>query len=128
MAKPKPNDLSALLAASFAPPSEPEVIIEPTPEPPKEEEPKQPQKAKAALPLPSEYESLRKTTVTFQAEDQRLIDAILDILKNTTRHRGGYSDAVKIALRLCPLDPWKISKAFDAIRAADKRTRDKKVV
>ena len=76
-----------------------------------------------ALILREEKLSLKKTTVSFQADEQLQIDKILDLLLKVRRHRGGFSDAVKIALRLCPLDGEQIGRAWDMARAEDRRTK-----
>jgi hypothetical protein len=116
----KPDHLNDLLAQSFAPDKnsvKSPVVIQP-PEP-------APSPSKPALPRKQEYAQLIKTTVTFQEQDQRLIDAILDMLKQGTGYRGGFSDAVKIALRLCPLNESRIAKIHEEIRVGDRRTRKK---
>ena len=74
-------------------------------------------------PPPYEFEGCRKTTVSFYATEQAKVDDILDQLLKVRRHRGGFSDAIKIALRLCPIDPQSIASAWDDARAADKRTQ-----
>ena len=76
-----------------------------------------------ALTSGEEKLSLKKTTVSFQADEQLQIDKILDLLLKVRRHRGGFSDAVKIALRLCPLDGEQIGRAWDMARAEDRRTK-----
>lgn len=125
-----------------APPSEaPEVAAEPEPDvedgpgvavpAPIEEvsiKPRAPRKPKPAPepepePPPYEFEGCRKTTVSFYATEQAKVDDILDQLLKVRRHRGGFSDAIKIALRLCPIDPQSIASAWDDARAADKRTQ-----
>jgi len=68
-------------------------------------------------------DGVKKTTVSFYATDQERVDYILDTLLETRRHRGGFSDAIKIALRLCPTDPAAISQIWDEVRAGDKRTQ-----
>ncbi len=73
--------------------------------------------------LPVADSGLRKTTVSFQAEEQQHIDNILGVLLKIRRYRGGFSDAVKVALRLCPLDEALIGKAWDEARAGDRRTK-----
>lgn len=64
---------------------------------------------------------VKKTTVSFHENEQDKVDLILDSLKRTRRHRGGFSDAIKIALRLCPLDDESIARAWDEARAQDQR-------
>ena len=64
---------------------------------------------------------VKKTTVSFHSSEQSQVDQILDALFRTRRHRGGFSDAIKIALRLCPLDDETIAKAWDEARAQDGR-------
>lgn len=64
---------------------------------------------------------VKKTTVSFHASEQSQVDQILDILFRTKRHRGGFSDAIKIALRLCPLDSESIANAWEQARAQDGR-------
>lgn len=77
-------------------------------------------------PLPPlEFDGVKKTTVSFYAAEQAQVDRILDTLLRARRHRGGFSDAIKIALRLCPIDPAQIAKAWDEARAADRRTTRK---
>lgn len=73
-------------------------------------------------PLP-DFEGVKKTTVSFYATEQAHVDEILDLLLKGRRHRGGFSDAVKIALRLCPKNPEDIGRAWDSARAEDKRTQ-----
>lgn len=70
-----------------------------------------------------DFEGVRKTTVSFYATEQAQVDQILDLLLKSRRHRGGFSDAIKIALRLCPMSAEQIGKAWDAARASDKRTQ-----
>ena len=85
----------------------------------------------AAQPLPepepisdpfSAYPGARKTTVSLFAAEHDQVDRILDLLIKARRHRGGFSDAIKIALRLCPLDVKLIGEAWEEARADDKRT------
>lgn len=150
MAK-KPDPLSALLAASFksepAPAliavsesvSNPEVVqpapppADPTPmaeipsapEADEASKPKAQRKARAAKVVdmtPPELEGARKTTISFSAAEQERIDMILDTLIRTRRHRGGFSDAIKVALRLVSDDAAQITQAWDEVRAADRRT------
>lgn len=150
MAK-KPDPLSALLAASFknepAPPP-PTAVPEPeTPEPapvaaadPVPEEvsietaptaaeeaakPKaarKPRASKVVNMTPPEFEGARKTTISFSASEQEKIDMILDTLIRTRRHRGGFSDAIKVALRMATEDAVQITQAWDEVRASDRRT------
>lgn len=135
MAK-KNDSLDALLAASFKaapqpPPSLPgEPALKPGPEAdfgegkgaPDAVESREVKPAPAPDAAPPEaFEGVKKTTVSFYAKEQEAVDNILDLLRKARRHRGGFSDAIKIALRLCPLDPEAIGKAWDEARAADKR-------
>jgi hypothetical protein len=60
--------------------------------------------------------------VSFYAAEHDQVDRILDLLIKARRHRGGFSDAIKVALRLCPLDVNLIGEAWDEARATDKRT------
>lgn len=69
----------------------------------------------------TESGGVKKTTVSFHSSEQSQVDEILDALFRTRRHRGGFSDAIKIALRLCPLDDETIAKAWDEARAQDGR-------
>ena len=73
-----------------------------------------------------DFEGVKKTTVSFYATEQAHVDEILDLLLKGRRHRGGFSDAVKIALRLCPKNSEDIGRAWDSARAEDKRTRKDK--
>jgi hypothetical protein len=85
--------------------------------------------AKPLKPHPEEdafvpdFEGVKKTTVSFYATEQAHVDQMLDLLLKSRRHRGGFSDAIKIALRLCPMSAEQIGKAWDAARASDKRTQ-----
>lgn len=72
--------------------------------------------------LPPRPPGVKKTTVSLHANEQDRVDEILDVLYRTKRHRGGFSDAVKIALRLCPLDPDVIAEAWEQARSQDLRT------
>jgi hypothetical protein len=74
-------------------------------------------------PFVPDFEGVKKTTVSFYATEQAHVDQILDLLLKSRRHRGGFSDAIKIALRLCPMSAEQIGKAWDAARASDKRTQ-----
>ena len=81
-------------------------------------------KPREVIALPTSghaYPSLLKTTIALQAEDQRLADEVLSLLKEATGFRGGLSEAVKIAMRLCPLDKKEIARVHEEIRAADGR-------
>jgi len=69
----------------------------------------------------AESGGVKKTTVSFHDAEQDQVDLILDALKRCRRHRGGFSDAIKIALRLCPLDEVSIGRAWDEARAQDQR-------
>lgn len=82
--------------------------------------PKSNPEAEAFVP---DFEGVKKTTVSFYATEQAQVDQILDLLLKSRRHRGGFSDAIKIALRLCPMSAEQIGKAWDAARASDKRTQ-----
>lgn len=99
------------------------------PRPPRDSRPRsQPKPSKPAPPPapqvePLEFDGVKKTTVSFYATEQAQVDQILDLLLKSRRHRGGFSDAIKIALRLCPMDPDEIGRAWDAARSADKRTQ-----
>jgi hypothetical protein len=86
-----------------------------SPAPPPQEPPSSPE------PI-YEYSGARKTTVSFYAAEHDQVDRILDLLIKARRHRGGFSDAIKVALRLCPLDVNLIGEAWDEARATDKRT------
>ena len=72
--------------------------------------------------LPPRPAGVKKTTVSLHSNEQDRVDEILDVLYRTKRHRGGFSDAVKIALKLCPLDPEAIAGAWEQARAQDLRT------
>lgn len=77
--------------------------------------------APARQPEASGGGGVKKTTVSFHENEQDKIDLILDALKRSRRHRGGFSDAIKIALRLCSLDDDSIGRAWDEARAQDQR-------
>ena len=77
-------------------------------------------KKKELPPIPENF-GVKKTTVSFHPAEQDKIDQILDALLRSRRHRGGFSDAIKIALRLCPIDPDEIAEAWDLARAQDLR-------
>jgi hypothetical protein len=64
---------------------------------------------------------VKKTTVSLHPAEQDKIDLILDALLRSRRHRGGFSDAIKIALRLCLIDDESIAQAWDQARAQDLR-------
>jgi hypothetical protein len=89
--------------------------------------PEPPVAPSAPKPSPSRPSSVvpdacvKKTTVSFHEKEQDKVDLILDSLKRSRRHRGGFSDAIKIALRLCPLDDESIARAWDEARAQDQR-------
>ncbi|MES2437489.1 MAG: hypothetical protein V4584_00390 [Verrucomicrobiota bacterium] len=92
-------------------------LAEPVPEPPVPV-------AKVPVPIaPPETTGagVKKTTVSLHPAEQDKIDLILDALLRGRRHRGGFSDAIKIALRLCPIDDESIAQAWDQARAQDLR-------
>lgn len=150
MAK-KPDPLNALLAQSFtarppavapdpaapevpAPAQPPAVSIEPDakkdqPSPRGKGNPPDSNDRRASKAAPPEdlppldFDGVKKTTVSFYAAEQAQVDRILDVLLKARRHRGGFSDAIKIALRLCPMTADEIGRAWDTARAADKRTQ-----
>lgn len=66
---------------------------------------------------------LLKATVSLHGEEQEKALQILDVLRKSRSKAGGLSDAVKIALRLCPLDPARIGEAWESARAQDGRAR-----
>lgn len=104
------------------------VVSEPIAEVSAPRKPRAARAAKASEPEPEplppfDFEGVKKTTVSFYAAEQAKVDDILDTLLKVRRHRGGFSDAIKIALRLCPIDPQSIATAWDAARASDKRTQ-----
>lgn len=76
---------------------------------------------KPAPPVEAPGAGVKKTTVSFHDNEQDKIDLILDSLRRSRRHRGGFSDAIKVALRLCPLDDESIAQAWDAARSQDLR-------
>jgi len=134
--KPKKTDpMLGALAASFGTPKaapsenesasavegrvgdEPIPQAEQTPEPPV-------QAARISAPVsPPETMGggVKKTTVSLHPAEQDTIDLILDALHRSRRHRGGFSDAIKIALRLCTIDDESIAQAWDHARAQDLR-------
>lgn len=75
----------------------------------------------AAVVSNASLRGVKKTTVSFHDTEQDKVDEILDALKRSRRHRGGFSDAIKIALRLCPLDDEAIGAAWDEARSQDQR-------
>ena len=121
-------------AKETATPEKPEVTLERGGESASEEIPMapspelttpQPQLSVQATPPPLNptpgVGCVKKTTVSFHDTEQHKVDEILDALKRSRRHRGGFSDAIKIALRLCPLDDQAIGAAWDEARAQDQR-------
>lgn len=113
-APPPPDPVSVTEAAVSAPEVEEEAT--------KPKTPRKPRAAKVVDMTPPEFEGARKTTVSFSATEQEKIDMILDTLIRTRRHRGGFSDAIKVALRLVTEDAAQITLAWDEVRAADRRT------
>ena len=78
--------------------------------------------AAAPASVPS-FPPLMKATVSLHGEEQEKALQILDVLRKSRSKAGGLSDAVKIALRLCPLDPEQIGEAWASARAQDGRAR-----
>ena len=72
-------------------------------------------------PLEALGAGVKKTTVSLHPAEQDKIDLILDALLRGRRHRGGFSDAIKIALRLCHINDESIAQAWDQARAQDLR-------
>lgn len=83
---------------------------------------RKPRTSKVVDMTPPEFDGARKTTISFSAPEQEKIDMILDILIRTRRHRGGFSDAIKVALRMATEDAAQITQAWDEVRASDRRT------
>jgi hypothetical protein len=74
---------------------------------------------KPASPLPA----LTRTTISMKATEQNRVDQILEVLRRCRRSRGGTTEAISIALRLCPLDEEQIGRAWDESRAEDRRKK-----
>lgn len=103
----KPDSLDAALKKSLKPSAPPAPTVSPAPAPP--EPPAAPPRLNA--------------TISLHGEEQDKAVRILEILLRSRRKGGGLSDAVKIALQLCPLDPEQIAAAWDRSRAQDGRSR-----
>ena len=65
----------------------------------------------------------KRSTIAFHSADLVRIGSILDTLLDGSGKRGTLSDAVKVALALCPLDRTKITKTFEYIQEQDGRRR-----
>ena len=80
-----------------------------------------------ALPLksagkpPVRRQERKKASILLTCDDQNHIEEILDALYQNTGDRGSLSQALRIALELCPRDPKRIEKAFNIVRKKDKR-------
>ena len=68
-----------------------------------------------------------RSTVSYQQTEADAADEILALLKDEAGIRGGFSDAVKIALRLCPLDRDLIAQAWSDTKTEDGRVMRHKV-
>ena len=82
-----------------------------------------------ATPQPAAVDEnavLVRTSVTMKATELGLVEQILDVLKGCRRHRGGLTEAINIALRLCPLDSTLIGQAWDEYRLTDLRVNKRK--
>lgn len=108
--KPKKTDLDEALKNSLRPPSPPPPVSGAVPPPPMEGPP-------PALP------ARLTATISLHGEEQEKAVKILEVLLKLRRKGGGLSDAVKIALQLCPLDPEQIEAAWERSRAQDGRSR-----
>ena len=85
------------------------------------------EKSGLALPLKStENPSVKrperkKATIMLTRDDQNHIEEILDILYQHAGERGNLSQALRIALELCPRDHKRIQKAFNTASKKDRR-------
>ena len=75
------------------------------------------------LSIKKEAPKTKRSTIAFHSADLVRIGSILDNLLDGSGKRGTLSDAVKIALALCPLDRKKITKTFEHIQGQDGRRR-----
>lgn len=99
MKPPKPDSLDDALKRSLKPP------------------------APAAGPEPPAAAPRVTATISLHGDEQEKAARILEILLKSRRKGGGLSDAVSIALQLCPLDPDQIMAAWEKSRAQDGRSR-----
>jgi hypothetical protein len=125
----KPNPLADALKASFVspPPAHtPEPAISSAKEEPKPVAPapaatKPRVQAKAKVEPVPVARGVVKTTVSYYPGDMEVIDEILDLLYQARRKRGGISDAMKIALRLCKPSAESVGRVFDTLKEDDLR-------
>jgi len=83
-------------------------------------------KTKNIQPKPERTEVIVKkrtirSTISYQNTEHEIADKILSLLKEHGGKRGNFSDAVKIALRLCPLNKEEILKAWKETKNEDGR-------
>ena len=64
---------------------------------------------------------LVRATIALKPSEVQKAEQILDLLMSSRKRRGSMSEAISIALRLCPLDGDQIGSASDENRAADRR-------
>ena len=93
--------------------------VSPTVPPTTEEPMAEPSNGKpAAVP---EIGRLVRATIALKPNEAQKAEQILDLLMKSRKRRGGMSEAISIALRLCPLDVDQIGRASDENRASDRR-------
>ena len=122
------NDLSESLLASFNAKSK---LTEKPPQKPVEAQSAQktPQPARRLKSAPEGLKTAAnanlskalRSTISYQRTEATAADDILEVLRTTKGVRGSFSDAVKIALRLCPLDEKSIQEAWEATKLEDGR-------
>ena len=80
----------------------------------------------AGLPVESTTGRSERVSTLLKPTEVQKADQILDVLYKARRRRGGISEVISIAIRLCPLDAEAIGRAADENRASDRRGKAKK--
>jgi len=129
--KAKRDNLDDALAASFAAPpkkkataTKKEPVAAPDPEPvaaPVVETPEPEAKVEEKPAKPKSVGTVKKSTISLYPHELDVVDRILDQLRDEGRVRGGLTDAVRVALRLCPTDPKEVYKAWETSKQDDGR-------
>lgn len=62
-----------------------------------------------------------KVSISLYSGEIQIAERIMDSVKQTKGKRIGMSEAIRIAVQLCPDDNKRIGQTFDHVRAEDRR-------
>lgn len=72
-------------------------------------------------PAPIRSDERRKYSISLYADERRIVDRIIDSVREVRGERISMSEAIRIAVQLCPDDHKRIDSSFDRVRIDDRR-------